>query len=401
MKSRNISWEIVLAGLAFSFIAIYLIGSNSSSGTYATAVGQAPEPSLPSAIVIDLKNLENLKSLENLKNLKNLENLRNLEQLAAGAVVHKIDSQTIEQSLRKFEKELQEIENADFNIRLQDRKVYISKKYDVGVGTWKETAPGEYIYRQTFSTEGMETLKLQLGFGNVNVVGSDKSQAELTLRTTGDIASAQQLSRLLSVKRHNVNGRTEWMIASSEDKVEGNALNLEATLEVPKSLNLSMVTSAGHITASNLSGTNEFLSEGGHITLQSVDGNTKAQTQGGHIHGDEISGKMALHTKGGHIQLNQVGGSLEAITGGGHINASVVKADGPMHFETSAGNIQVTLPLSIKADLRAHGSHISLADPFNFEGTKSTKSLSGTLNGGGHTVVIDSGYGKITIRPND
>src|SRR6056297_1720345 len=118
MIKRNISWEIVLAGVTFIGIAIYLLSSisPSDSSTYSVAsseknIRSAPTPpSIPSAIVIDLQNLESLKNLDKLRNIRDLENLKeiefeikNLDKFIQQHAQKEINEESLEVELRQLE----------------------------------------------------------------------------------------------------------------------------------------------------------------------------------------------------------------------------------------------------------------------------------------------------------
>ena len=150
MSTQKISWEIVLAGLAFVAIAIYMLAQNSDGG-HSHPHPEAPPPPpraeahLPSSIVIDLQHIENLKNLENLKHLKNLEHLevelKNLDKIIEARVNTSVEEESVEKSLKMVEEKLRQIEKADFQVTLQDKKVFISKDYNVESSNWTEVSP--------------------------------------------------------------------------------------------------------------------------------------------------------------------------------------------------------------------------------------------------------------------
>ncbi|MGD8426450.1 MAG: hypothetical protein PVH63_02410, partial [Balneolaceae bacterium] len=204
MSTPKISWEIVLAGLTFAGIGIYLLNHSSSSKrkipeakvwhTEQTAPTPPKEPSLPGAIVIDLKNLESLKNLEDLKKLKKLDKLQDLEiklkNLDKIIKEHTQQAQTqesVDQSLQQLETELQKIGGTDFQVKLENQKVYINKDYNVDEAKWTEVSPGVYVFRESIPATGLKKLNLNLGFGNIDIVGNDSKDAEVTLRATGDL----------------------------------------------------------------------------------------------------------------------------------------------------------------------------------------------------------------------
>ncbi|HKK47074.1 MAG TPA: DUF4097 family beta strand repeat-containing protein [Balneolaceae bacterium] len=435
MSSPKISWEIVLAGLTFAGIGIYLLNHNSSTRRHHTEAKvwhskhktpNAPdEPSLPGAIVIDLKNLDNLKNLEDLKKLKNLDQLKDIEIKLKNLdkVINEQSSQkaqikeNVDQSLQQLESQLQKIGGADYNVKLQNQKVYINKKYNVDEGKWSEVSAGIYVFRESFPVADIKSINLDLGFGNVNIVGGDSKNAEITLRATGNVDDPATLSKEMVVQKNMDAPNASFKIHPSGSINLSDKINMEATLTLPKNIQINAQTSGGHITAENLSNNQVLRTSGGHISLDEIQGKTVARTEGGHITGDRLSGNILLSTGGGHIQVDKFQGSLSAKTAGGHIeiqdgegtvnaktaggniSVSMSKVDGPLRFSTSAGNINLYLPQDLAASLNASGTTVTLSDAFNFKGTKAKGHITGKINDGSLPLVVDCEYGNVYINP--
>lgn len=425
MSTRKISWEIVLAGLTFIGIGIYLSSqSTASDKNTASAVShadshapEAPSPStLPGAIVIDLQNLENLKNLKNLESLKKLKiDFENIDKVIEK---HKQEGQiqeSIEQSLQKLETELQKIEQADFNVKLQDQKVYINKNYNVEQAQWTEVSPGVYIFRESFPIDKLQSLNIDLSFGNVNIIGNNTGKGEITLRATGNVEDPARFSDNLNIQK-NLTSAAAFKILSSENADISNKINLEATLTLPENIAIQAKTSGGHINAHNLTNNQRFHTSGGHISLVNMKGKTIAKTGGGHITGDQIvgnttlttggghirvttaTGSLAVKTGGGHIEIEEATGSVNAQTSGGNISAAMRNVTGPLKFTTSAGNISLLLPADLAANLDISGSSVHLTDVFEFNGTKNKGRINGTINGGGIPILIKCEYGNVNIN---
>lgn len=429
MSGTRTSWEIIVAGLAFTAIAIYFLSDTSPrEGTSAAASAVAPSaperPSLPSTIVIDLEQLKNLENLKNLRNLENLENIKNLEELEnfdirVEQLERLIEESSVEATARSLEalrRSLQESGQADYRVQLQNRKLFINRDYEVEQGNWTEVDPGVYVYTRNLDTDGLEKLELRLGFGNLNVVGSEEGSGELTVQATGDVASAGYIAENLIVRRTDEQGTGRIEISGSDGTEISNRVNMEATLTLPRGMTVEATTAGGHITANNVNGSQQFETSGGHINLTSVSGNTTARSRGGHVVGNRLSGTIRLQTGGGHIRVSRLDGKLEARTGGGHIQlenlagsvdaetsggnitAQVDSAGGAISLVTSAGNISLLLPSGIGAELQARGTQVHLAEGFGFEGSQTSGSITGSLNGGGIPITLRCGYGNVTIR---
>ena len=435
MIKRNISWEIVLAGVTFIGIAIYLLSSISpsdSSSTYSVAsseknIRSAPTPpSIPSAIVIDLQNLESLKNLDKLRNIRDLENLKeiefeiqNLDKFIQQHAQKEINEESLEVELRQLEQELQKINQNDFNVKLQDQKLYINQKYNVDESQWTEVSSGVFVYEHSFSSANLNSLDFSADFGNLNVIGNGSSSSKITLRATGDIDDPAVIAKELNIKEDINNDDAKFEVIAANGSSISEKINLEVTLSVPQNITLLAKTAGGHVTASQLKNSQQISTSGGHITLTDIEGTTNAKTGGGHITANRVFGDISMSTGGGHIKMQDTGGNLEVKTGGGHINiengegsisaktsggnisSSITSAQDQLRLSTSAGNVSLSLPTDIAADLDVSGTSASLDDVFNFNGTKNQGRITGTLNGGGLPIVINCGYGNVNISTND
>lgn len=426
MSSRNISWEIILAGLAFTGFAIYLLNrhqvSNSTHAWHSShrAIVPVPPPPPPSTIVIDLQNLENLKNLKNLKNLENLEiELKNLDKIIRQHE-QKIEGSaqlSVEKSMQQLEQQLQKL--GDFNIKLQDRKVYINRDFNVKEATWSEVSSGVFVYRESFDASQAKTIDLNLGFGNVNIVGRDTARGELVLQATGDVPSPEEIQKRLTMLANIRDEHISFVISSNDQFNLSDRINLEATLTLPGNINVEVKTAGGHITATHLKGDQSLTTSGGHITLDDLAGKIIAKTSGGHITCNQLEGNVTLSTSGGHIKIDEVSGKMNFSTGGGHIeiqnwtgqghvktsggniSAAIASANGPLGFTTSAGNISISLPRSIQANIEVHGTKASIEDVFNFSGTKTNGKIAGKINGGGVPITANCGYGNVAVKAHD
>lgn len=426
MSKTSRSWEIILAGIAFVAVAVYLIG-NQESKPQEPRAPESPhtfsvEPSLPSTIVIDLQNLENLKNLENLSSLKNLENLeqlkfelKNLDKIIEEKVNTVAEQESVEKSLRIVEEKLQNIDKADYKVQLQNKKIFINKDYNVEEANWTETSPGVFVYRKSLPLGEFKAFNLNMGFGNLNIVGEESTQGELTIRATGNVESAKEIRDNLKVLNRTENDAAYFEVSPGNQSNFSDRVNLEATLKMPKNMKLDASTKGGHINANNLDGEHKLFTSGGHIVLDAISGTTEAESSGGHITCNRLNGTAILKTAGGHIKVNDADADLSASTGGGHIDlerfagqvdaktsggnisAEILSAVGPLSFVTSAGNISLVIPQNLSADIKAKGNNVSMEEGFQFDGNRTQTGISGTLNGGGIPLTLTCKYGNVSI----
>jgi DUF4097 and DUF4098 domain-containing protein YvlB len=91
---------------------------------------------------------------------------------------------------------------------------------------------------------------------------------------------------------------------------------------------------------------------------------------------------------------------MYASTSGGNIRASL-KSNQGIELSTSGGNINVRVPATIKADVRAEASGGDVSCEREFSGKLKEGSMDGKINGGGNLIRLDTSGGDITIDSFD
>jgi hypothetical protein len=185
--------------------------------------------------------------------------------------------------------------------------------------------------------------------------------------------------------------------------------DLNATLQVPSRIGVTLSTEGGNISVPVFTGSVELLSGGGDVTSGSLGGTVQMQTDGGNLSADSLSGSLNLRTGGGDLNANTVsGGSLQATTGGGNLDvqamadpdATLGSSGGDvtltftqvprnLQISTSGGNIVVVLPSGSTAyDLQtnADGGNTSVSHSVPTD-SRSSDSLTLDSEGGDITVT--------------
>jgi len=117
---------------------------------------------------------------------------------------------------------------------------------------------------------------------------------------------------------------------------------------------------------------------------------TVDNTNGG-IYVAEVAGKHELDTTNGRIEVTRCAGSVDAATTNGSIRAELVRVarNQPMHFETTNGRIEVSVPQDFAADIDASTTNGSIKSDLPIATrTLDDNSLRGTINGGGTSIRL-------------
>lgn len=178
---------------------------------------------------------------------------------------------------------------------------------------------------------------------------------------------------------------------------------------------MELNSGGGEITLSNLNGEISVNSGGGSVELADCEGNLRISTGGGSLDGRRICGRLAMSTGGGDVDLTEISASLDISTGGGDISAEMISTDSDIEHQitlyTGSGDIELTLPRHIKADIMAliryrqrAWEDYSINSDFPLTVNKYTENKHqiiegrGSINGGGQAIRLKAEAGDIHIR---
>ena len=405
---KTSSWEIILTGLLFIGIAIYIVGKPSKpeapKRTAFTTDSIRINIDGEKLHVVELKKLEKLESLENLESLKNITNFLPME--VQGEIEAEIN------------KALKELEQEGVNVEVNHEKgiVSINKEVETNPGNWTVVSPGVFAYVQEFDASDLTDVDIALPFGSIEVKGGSGQQAKLTIQASGQVDSKSDLQSKISTSADLNAQKATFSVNSLLDRSVKNNIHLEAVLLIPENIRLHSITKAGHITSENIHGIQVYETQGGHIKLKNVSENIEAKTSGGHITVSDSEGKLNLHSLGGHIQTTNISGVLSMTTSGGNLSAhnlmGSVRAKtngGNIEFRflevqnsasatTGAGTITLMVPTSTDARFILNGNDVSVAPDLNFKGNVSAGSATGKMGDGNASITASTRYGKVILK---
>jgi hypothetical protein len=151
---------------------------------------------------------------------------------------------------------------------------------------------------------------------------------------------------------------------------------------------IDLNTSGGSVTASNCQGRIKLETSGGSLNLNNLKGTINATTSGGSINGSNVDGELITGTSGGSVNLNAISGSLDASTSGGSIHAQLLRVSKYVKLETSAGHVDLELPVKQSLNLDLRGDRVTVDMDGTFSGSKEKEKVIGKVNGGGPVVEV-------------
>jgi DUF4097 and DUF4098 domain-containing protein YvlB len=140
----------------------------------------------------------------------------------------------------------------------------------------------------------------------------------------------------------------------------------------------------------------------GQVRVGGTRGGLDAGTTNGNIEITGVVGPMAAHSTNGGIEVKGGSGSLSAETTNGTIEAELKSLDphGKVSAETTNGSVRLYLPAGVKADLSAGTTNgrVSVSFPVSGKEVMTTKSVRGTINGGGAEISLSTTNGDISVE---
>jgi DUF4097 and DUF4098 domain-containing protein YvlB len=254
---------------------------------------------------------------------------------------------------------------------------------------------GERTFR--FAPGGEVTIESQNG--RIVIEAWDKPQIRVQITRTvraGDEARAKELMRGL---RADVELRSDRLrIQSRYPKIRENlgiwdilggrvaALQVHYYLQVPRNTSFSLETSNGE------------------IRVRGTQGSVEAATVNGDVEVLGVNGTLELQTTNGEIRLGGIRGGAVAQTTNGAVSAdfaSVANRD-VVDLGTTNGNLEVSLPSDVHATLEANTTNgrVTISGfQLKTRGTLTSKSILGTIGGGGARVALRTTNGNIDVAP--
>jgi hypothetical protein len=127
---------------------------------------------------------------------------------------------------------------------------------------------------------------------------------------------------------------------------------------------------------------------------------TQVSTMNGSVKGSGLTGKLKASIVNGSLDLTDMSGALDAEGVNGSVSVSVAKVTGPIRLEATNGRLELSLPVSARANLSArvvNGALHVTGLPVEESGGRGIRNLETALNGGGPQIDLRTTNGRITI----
>ncbi len=280
---------------------------------------------------------------------------------------------------------------------------------------------------QSIKLDGVVKVEVHIQGGFINLSGDPRSDAHVLIEKVFRNTSEKEADSIESKIEQTIEVRDDvlyiefkydndwdfWSLFKSKPSV-----NFNATLSVPKSIDVNLHTSGGHIEIDGVEGEIAARTSGGHMQLTNIGGSVNAHTSGGSITASNLRSEADLSTSGGRIKVDSIAGNSKLKTSGGSISATGV--NGPLEAKTSGGSITATFPRGIDDDTilktsgggitaklpqgerfylnaRTSGGGMRTDFPITMTGELKRSQAEGAVNGGGPLLELRTSGGNINV----
>jgi DUF4097 and DUF4098 domain-containing protein YvlB len=197
-------------------------------------------------------------------------------------------------------------------------------------------------------------------------------------------------------------GRDRDMV-EIEDRSSGNAIDIG--VRYPKSCNCdASVRFEIQVPSESKYDFDSLSSASGDIEVSGVRGNLNIKTASGDVRVSGFDGEAHVSSASGDVHVGEVRGTVSARAASGDVEVEITRLEGAgnMEFSTASGDVRVSLPGNLDADVDMSTVSGSLETDFPIQVEQkrhgSGRRASGRLGSGSRTLRISAASGDVTLK---
>jgi len=258
----------------------------------------------------------------------------------------------------------------------------------------------EATFDRTLSVSGRVELSVATGSGNIHLTRGAGNQVHIfgKVKTCWGMncASDEQVRQIAAHPPIEQTGNIVRIGARHENL---HNISIDYEIQAPENVFLDAGSGSGNIIVDDVGQNAKLTTGSGNIHATGLHGGFTANTGSGNIYAEQSgAGDVKAQTGSGSIELRNLHGGLRAGTGSGSIKAGGTPTS-DWKLGTGSGSVELWPgSAGITLDASTGSGSIHSDKDVTTHGESNRHHLSGTLNGGGPTVRIETGSGSIRIH---
>lgn len=259
------------------------------------------------------------------------------------------------------------------------------------------TFAAEATFERNLAVNGRVDLTVNTGSGHIHLIAGPAGQVHITGHVRSNWGASDDQVRAIA-------GRPPIEQTGNIVRVgvhQGNLHNISIDYDVqaPADSYLEVGTGSGGIDVDGMGANARLHTGSGSIHATGLRGSFDASTGSGGIYAEQVGdGDAKAETGSGPIELRNLHGSLVAHTGSGSIKAGGTPT-GSWKIHTGSGGVELwTGNASITLDASSGSGGVHTDRPIAAQGDFGRHHVTGKINGGGPTVEVRTGSGRINVH---
>jgi Uncharacterized conserved protein len=259
-------------------------------------------------------------------------------------------------------------------------------------------------FDRTLNVNSTPSVSISTGSGYIRVRPGSDSQVHVIghVRPSNSWFNNDSESRVQQIVNHppiSQSGNT-ITIGDTQSRDLYRNISIDYDVTLPRASSIHARSGSGDVDVQDAGSYLKAESGSGNVHAHSIHGPADLQSGSGNIYLQQTaSGDVRAQTGSGNIQLNDISGGLKAGTGSGDIQAGG-NPTSDWKLDTGSGSIHLTLGSSAHFTLNAStgSGSISTAQPITMQGEINKHHITGSVNGEGPTIRVNTGSGDIDIK---
>ncbi|HUK91969.1 MAG TPA: DUF4097 family beta strand repeat-containing protein [Blastocatellia bacterium] len=240
-------------------------------------------------------------------------------------------------------------------------------------------------------------VRVHSSSGNVHVSGYDGQDIVVTAYKEGRDRD------WVSIADHSDASHID--ISSEHPRRNNVHASVRFEVEVPRSQTYefsNISTSSGDVRVSSITGKLIAHSSSGNVTVADVSGAVNATSSSGNVSVTNAQGDVNANSSSGNVGVNNARGEVSARTSSGDVEVRIsqLKPGASYDFGTSSGNVTVSVPAALDAEVSMSTSSgsVNCDFPITVQGKLSPHRIHGVIGGGSGKIRMESSSGNVTLR---
>jgi DUF4097 and DUF4098 domain-containing protein YvlB len=178
----------------------------------------------------------------------------------------------------------------------------------------QEIPPGSHV-----------TIETARGSITVHGAGGNEIRVSANESASGDDEQAadERMRQVTVIVEKSGSG---YIVHPEHQNQYGNTVRADLDVQLPKSASVTLHTSHGDVSVSEIAGALDAITDGGDVEIHDAGSDVSAQTQKGDVRIDRVAGSVQLKGRGDDVEINDVTGNVTF--DGAYVGSTVVRKVG-------------------------------------------------------------------------